>query len=177
LDSSATITPPAKKKLKPELISDILELQSKIGGTELEETKLKRMKKAELELILAGLLEKAAGKITGMDLAQKDAFGKKLSSADRIAQNMYNMIIVLAGMIESLAGANAITNYVGGVNLLEGWTKNIDIQREALLEVLAAIYMKHSTTIDIYFSPMTRYITIMLCSVAITVKDNAEKKK
>lgn len=176
IDTKSEYTPPPKKKLKPELIEDILKLQVALGGGEYEEAKLKRLKKVELEIILSNMAEKGVSKVMGIEQAKSAQNQQNLSAADAMAHNLYGMNMLLCKTLEGIAGSEHAKEYTT-INVLEGWTDQIESQKELLLQTLGEIYLKNRTTLDKLIDPIYKYAIIMMTTASLTIINNTKKKK
>jgi hypothetical protein len=163
---------PEPPKTKDALVKSILELQSVTGKGDLTDSKLRRMKKAELEVTLAGLYNKASEKAqerTGNALTDLEA------DSNVIVENLFLINMMMVSMMEK--GSDMIKERTYGVALLEGMTGQVKSTKDELMTILLRIYKDHFEILKKFATPTALYLGYMAKTAGLTVMTNLEKKK
>jgi hypothetical protein len=180
------IPPPPKEKAKKpftkaELIKDILDLETKIGGEISDEKKLRRLTKTELEKHMAEIINGQATKnpyaqslapLPDIPEAKAGAEGNDTKIAIRTLNNINLTLVAIA---ENLS--ISFKEKTAGIELLKGWTNKVKNMDSELNEVFAMILQKYGANIQKYVDPLASYAIIMMSSASVVVNENYREKK
>lgn len=167
--ANGEVKPEEKKITKETLVTEILELQKGLGRDTMKEPTLKRMKKSELELIRNALFEDGVTKITGVK-----SNGTTEEITNTMVENMFAINIALCQLTET--ATDRFKDNLGGINILDGWTKQMQAEENTMIPILRKIYSNNRTQIDKYLSPVMLWAMVMTTSASRVIIRNTKKK-
>ena len=166
---------PLKGKKKYELISDVRNLEEKLGKEVTAESKLNRLTKVQLSKKLAELMNES---ILGEKVEENESEERIQVTANMsgiIAENMYAIHSVLISGLE--VGVNSLSDKTGGIELFKGLSKKNEDRKNQFIPVFRQLYEKYKNQIDDYVNPVALYIAMIGGMCTETAVSNYSKKK
>jgi hypothetical protein len=166
------------KKTKSEIIQDIQIVEQKLGIEISQESKLKRLTKKDLLKKLAEYINSPESYMkteAKPEQPQNNNNNVAIGETEYYAKTLVQMNARMVGLFEALS--ISYKDKTMGVELLEGWSENINRAESELQIVFTEMVKKYGVNIKRYIDPVTHYGMIMTSSAMLCVATNVQKKK